>query len=152
MSEHRAQVEWSRATPDFVPDTYDRSHAVRFGGGQAVEGSAAPDYRGDPARVNPEELLAASLASCHMLTFLAVAAKSRLVVDGYSDEAVATLEKGADGKLAITRVLLRPRVTFASPAPGPEKVRELHDRAHRGCMIAASVRCAVTIDPVIPAP
>lgn len=147
MSEHRARVEWRRATPDFAYETYDRTHAVRFGGGQQVQGSSAPDYKGDPAKANPEELLAASLASCHMLTFLAVAAKSRLVVDAYEDEAVATLGKDADGRMAVTRVVLRPRVSFSGAAVTPERLRELHEKAHKNCMIAASVKCAVAVEP-----
>jgi organic hydroperoxide reductase OsmC/OhrA len=147
MSEHRARVEWRRATPDFDHETYDRSHAVRFGGGQHLHGSAAPDYKGDPSKANPEELLAASLASCHMLTFLAVAAKSRLVVDAYEDEAVATLAKDAAGRMAVTRVALRPRVVFAGAVVAPERLRALHDKAHRNCMIAASVRCEVLVEP-----
>lgn len=147
MSEHRVQLAWRRATPDFLHETYDRTHEVRFPGGQALRGSAAPDYKGDQAKANPEELLAAALGSCHMLTFLAVAARSRLVVDAYEDEPVATLEKGPDGKLAVTRVVLRPRVAFGGPPPDAARQKELHDKAHRNCFIAASVRCEVAIEP-----
>jgi organic hydroperoxide reductase OsmC/OhrA len=147
VSEHRVAVAWRRATPDFAFETYDRTHEVRFPGGQALRGSAAPDYKGDAAQANPEELLAAALASCHMLTFLAVAARSRLVIDGYEDEPVATLEKGADGRVAVTRIALRPKVVFGGEPPPPERLKELHDRAHRACFIAASVRCEVTIEP-----
>ena len=147
MSEFRARVEWRRAAPAIAPDPYDRGHVIRLGSGQALQASSAPDYSGDASKANPEELLAAAVSSCHMLTFLAVAARSRLVVEGYEDDALATLEKGADGRVAVTKVVLRPRVTFSGPAPPAEKLRELHDRAHRGCFIAASVRCAVTIEP-----
>lgn len=147
MSEHRALVAWRRATPDFAFETYDRAHEVRLAGGQTLRGSAAPDYKGDPAHANPEELLAAALASCHLLTFLAIAARSRLVVDGYEDEAVATLEKGGDGKIAVTRVVLRPKVTFGAAPPDAARLRDLHEKAHRSCFIAASVRCEVVVDP-----
>lgn len=146
MSVHLAHVEWRRATPDFDHETYDRTHAVRLGGGQALRGSAAPDYKGDPALANPEELLAASLASCHMLTFLAVAAKSRLVVDAYDDTAEAALGKNAEGRMAVTRVTLRPKVTFGGDAPPAEKLKDLHERAHRNCMIANSVKCEVVVE------
>ena len=146
VSEHHARVEWRRATPDFAYETYDRTHAIAFAGGQQVQGSSAPDYQGDAALANPEEMLAASLASCHMLTFLAVAAKSRLVIDAYEDDAVATLGKDAAGRMAVTEVVLRPRVTFAGEAPTRERLDSLHDKAHRNCMIAASVKCALTIE------
>jgi organic hydroperoxide reductase OsmC/OhrA len=145
MSEHRSSIAWRRTTPDFTYDGYDRTHTARFAGGQTLQVSAAPDYKGDATHANPEELLATSLASCHMLTFLAVAAKSRLVVDAYEDEAVATLEKNAEGKMAVTKVALRPRVTFAGEAPTAERLRELHEKAHRNCMIANSVKCDVTV-------
>lgn len=147
MSEHRARVAWRRATPDFAYDTYDRTHDVRFPGGQALQGSAAPDYKGDPAKANPEEMLAAALASCHMLTFLAIAARSRLVVDAYEDEAEATLGKDDGGKLAVTKVVLRPRVTFAGEAPTPEKLADLHRKAHDNCFVGRSVRCEVVVEP-----
>src|SRR5690606_29068944 len=101
MSEHRARVAWRRATADFVYETYDRTHEVRFGSGQHVQGSAAAEYHGDPTKVDPEELFTGALASCHMLTFLAIASKSRLVVDAYEDEAVATLGRDDDGRLAV---------------------------------------------------
>jgi organic hydroperoxide reductase OsmC/OhrA len=146
MSQHRARVAWRRATPDFAYDTYDRTHTVGFAGGQELLGSAAPDYKGDAAKANPEELLVAALASCHMLTFLAIAARGRLVVDGYEDDAEGTLGKNAAGKLAVTKVVLRPRVTFAGDAPTPEKLRELHDKAHHNCFIANSVACEVVVE------
>jgi len=146
MSHHHARVTWRRGTPDFVYDTYDRTHTVRFGGGQELLGSAAPDYKGDAAKANPEELFVASLAGCHMLTFLAIAARSRLVVDAYEDDAEATLGKTSTGKLAVTKVVLRPRVTFVGPAPTPEKLRELHEKSHANCFIANSVACEVVVE------
>lgn len=147
MSNHCARVAWRRDTtkPDFTYDTYDRTHTVAFGGGQELLGSAAPDYKGDATKANPEEMLAASLAACHMLTFLAIAARSRLVVDTYEDDAEATLGKNAAGKLAVTKVVLRPRVTFAGTAPTAEKLRELHEKAHANCFIANSVSCEVVV-------
>lgn len=147
MSEHRASVAWERKTPDFAHDTYDRTHQVAFPGGQSLRGSAAPEYKGDAACANPEELLASALASCHMLTFLAIAARSRLVVDAYQDEAVATLAKDAEGRLAVTAIALRPRVRWGGPAPDAARLRELHEKAHRNCFVGASLRGQVTVEP-----
>lgn len=148
MSLHKASIAWKRSTPDFGYDTYNRGHAWTFGGGQRLEASAAPEYKGDAARANPEEALVAALSSCHMLTFLAVCAKKQLVVDDYVDEADGHLEKNAEGRLAVTRVTLRPRVTFATgTSVDAETLKRLHDSAHRGCFIAASVKTEVTVEP-----
>ena len=149
MSEHTARVQWKRQTPDFAYDTYDRTHTVTFEGGVTIKGSAAKEFLGKPEHVNPEELLAAALSSCHMLTFLAIAAKSRLVVDAYEDDAVAILGKNAAGKAAVTKTILRPKVTFAASTPvTPEKLGELHEKSHRNCFIANSVNFEVVTEPV----
>lgn len=148
MSEHHATIEWRRETPDFAYETYDRDHDWTFDAGVTIRASAAPAYKGDERRVDPEEAFVASLSACHMLTFLAVACKRRLVVDGYRDEAVGVLAKDPEGRLAITRVTLRPRVVFGGErAPSPEELHQLHEQAHRGCFIANSVRCEVVVEP-----
>ena len=146
MSEHRASVRWVRQTEDFSYESYGRDHVWRFEGGQEVAASAAPAYRGSPERVDPEQAYVASLSSCHMLTFLALAARKRLVVDRYEDDAVGFLEKNEAGRLAITRVVLRPRIAFAGDAPAAEQLAALHERAHAECFIANSVRTRVTVE------
>jgi organic hydroperoxide reductase OsmC/OhrA len=152
MSEHQATIAWTRESSDFAYKTYNRSHAWRFEGGEEVRASAAPEYLGDRTRVNPEEALVASLSSCHMLTFLALAARRKLVVDRYTDSAVGYLEKNAEGRLAITRVELRPDVVFAPAAPSDEVLAALHHEAHEQCFIANSVRTQVTVLPPRPSP
>ena len=144
--EHRVRVSWERGGVDFGYETYPRDHEWRFEGGVRVPGTAAPAFHGDPKRVDPEAAFVAALSSCHMLTFLAIASRKRLVVDGYEDDAVGWLEKNEAGKLAMTRVVLRPRVVFASAAPKPEQVAELHERAHRECFIANSVLTKVDVE------
>ena len=149
MSEHKTKVAWKRETKDFAYDTYDRTHTVTFEGGISIRGSAAKEFLGKPEHANPEELFAAALSSCHMLTFLAIAAKSRLTVESYEDNAMALLEKNAAGKLAIPQTVLRPKVVFATATPVTrEKLVELHDKAHRNCFIANSVACEVVTEPV----
>ena len=148
MSEHRATIAWSRTTDGFQVETYDRAHEWIFPGGLSVPASAAPDYHGDPKLLNPEDALVAALSSCHMLTFLWVCARRGAVVDSYEDDAVGVLEKGADGLMAITRVTLRPRVTFADPnAVSEDQLASFHEKAHRGCFIANSVKTEVTVEP-----
>lgn len=146
MSDHRAQLRWRRETPDFDLKTYNRDHAVTFKNGRAVTVSAAPAYKGSPNAIDPEEMLVGSLASCHMLTFLALAATKKLVVDAYADDAVGVLEKNAEGKLAVTRVSLRPRIVFHGVQPDAAAIDALHHEAHEKCFIASSVKCEVTIE------
>ena len=147
MSEHVAKVRWQRGDADFGYETYLRDHEVEWGGGARTGASAAPEYRGSGSLPNPEELLVGALSSCHMLTFLAVCARKGVVVDRYEDDARGVLEKNEGGRLAVTRVTLRPRVTFAGEAPSPEAVARLHQQAHSGCFIASSVKTEVTIEP-----
>jgi len=146
MSEHRVHVAWERGGVDFGYESYPRDHRWRFEGGVEVPGTAAPAFRGDPKRVDPEAAFVAALSSCHMLTFLAIASRKRLVVDAYEDEATGFLEKNDAGKLAMTRVVLRPRVAFAGAAPSAETVADLHARAHHECFIANSVRTEVSVE------
>jgi organic hydroperoxide reductase OsmC/OhrA len=148
MSEHTVTVDWERETPDFAYETYNRDHDWTFDAGITIRASANPAYLGTESCVDPEEAFVAALSSCHMLTFLAIAARKRYVVDSYQDEAVGVLAKDADGRLAITRVALRPGVAFGGErTPTPEELRVLHDQAHHACFIANSVRTEVVVEP-----
>lgn len=146
MSEHKATILWSRGDREFGYETYSRDHAWRFEGGIEVAASSAPAYKGNPALVDPEEAFVAAVSSCHMLTFLAIAARRRLVVDRYEDAAVGVLEKNAEGRLAITRVTLHPRIAFGGAPPSAEEIARLHHLAHEGCFIANSVRTEVVVE------
>lgn len=147
MSEHRITLQWKRQTPDFDYKTYNRDHRVTFKNGESLGMSAAVAYKGNPSLVDPEEAFVASLSSCHMLTFLAVAANRRFIVDRYEDDATGHLEKNGNGKLAITRVTLRPRITFApGSAPDVATLEALHEKAHHECFIANSVLTEVTVE------
>jgi organic hydroperoxide reductase OsmC/OhrA len=147
MSEHTATITWKRETPTFAYESYDRDHDWSFDAGIKIRASANPAYLGSENSVDPEEAFVASLSSCHMLTFLAIAARKRYVVDSYSDEAVGVLEKNAGGRLAITRVTLRPEVGFGGEnPPSMEELRRLHDQAHHACFIANSVKTEVTVE------
>ena len=148
MSEHRATLEWTRKTPEFAYETYSRDHTWTFPSGVTVRASAAPDFLGNPDHVDPEEAFVATLSSCHMLTFLAIAARRRLIVDRYEDSAVGHMEKNAEDKLAVTRAILRPRVTFGgSEPPSADEIKRLHELAHEQCFIANSVRTVIAVEP-----
>ncbi len=123
------------------------NHRVEFEGGPSVEVSAAPQYRGDPTKLNPEELFLASLASCQMLTYLSLATRAGIAVLAYEDSAEATLTI-AERKMRITEVQLRPRITIAADAD-EAKARSLVEAAHDGCFIANSVACVVQAAPEI---
>jgi len=110
--------------------------------------SSPPDFRGDNARVNPEETFVAALSACHMLTFLAACARKHLTVDSYEDDAVGFLDRGPDGKLWVARAVLRPRVRFgAGTAVDEATLSELHHKAHETSFIANSIATNVTVEP-----
>src|SRR5262245_53335371 len=122
------------------------NHRVEFAGRPVLEVSGAPQYRGDGTKLNPEELLVASLASCQLLTYLALAPRVGITVLAYEDTPVGTLAI-ADKKMRVTEILLRPRITIA--AGDAETARALVERAHEGCFIGNSISCAVRIEPEI---
>jgi organic hydroperoxide reductase OsmC/OhrA len=152
MSHYSATVSWRRNGEVFTDNRYSRGHEWSFDGGLTVRASSSPQVVprfSDPAGVDPEEAFVASLASCHMLTFLLLAATKKYRVDSYSDEATGTLAKNAKGKLAMVEVVLRPKIVFSGEQqPSPEILRELHHRAHEECFIANSVTTAVKCEPV----
>jgi organic hydroperoxide reductase OsmC/OhrA len=148
MSEHKVTVEWKRETPDFSYQSYNRDHDWVFDAGVTVRASAAPAYLGNAMCVDPEEAFVASLSSCHMLTFLAIASRKRLVADEYRDEAVGILGKNTAGQLMITKVTLRPRVQFSGDkVPALEELTLMHEQAHHACFIANSVKTEVIVEP-----
>ncbi|TWD81468.1 organic hydroperoxide reductase OsmC/OhrA [Kribbella amoyensis] len=146
MSEHVVDVSWSRGEHEFTYQTYSRDHDWRFDGGVTVPASANPKYLGTPAPVDPEEAFVAALSSCHMLTFLSIAAKKRIVVDTYDDHAVGVMTPNERGKLAITKVTLHPKITFAGPEPDREVLAKIHHLAHEECFIANSVTTEIEVD------
>jgi organic hydroperoxide reductase OsmC/OhrA len=150
MSIHRAKTEWQRNGMPFDIAKYSRAHRVAFesaelGGNAAKENIPQGAPHGPGA--DPEQLFVASLSACHMLWFLSLASGRKLVVDRYVDEAEGVLEKNSDGRMAMTRVTLRPAIEFAAP-PSIKVLAELHHKAHEKCFIANSVRTEVIVEPV----
>ncbi len=146
MSVHKATIEWQRETGSFQYAEYSRDHVWRFDE-TTISASAAPGYLGDEARIDPEQAYVASLSSCHMLTFLAVASKKGFVVDSYVDDATGVLAKNADGKLAMTRVTLRPNTVFSGDRlPDKTALDRMHELAHHECFIANSVRTEIVVE------
>ena len=148
--QYRATVKWRRGDAKFTDQRYSRGHEWSFDGGVTVPASSSPlsvrlPYSVAEA-VDPEEALVAALASCHMLTFLYVAAKQGFVVDSYADDAAGEMSKNERGKLWVSRIILSPAIVFAGEKrPSVEQLDELHHLAHEECYIANSVKSEVLV-------
>ncbi len=152
MSEYSARILWSRGDQPFTDRRYSRGHRLCFDGGLELAGSASPQVvpppYSDAAAVDPEELFVAALSSCHMLWFLDLACRAGWCVDTYDDDARGTLAPNAQGRLAMTRVVLRPAVRFTGARqPDSAQVAHLHEAAHDACFIANSVRTELRVQP-----
>lgn len=157
MAKYTSVVVWSREGATFTDNRYSRGHRWLFDGGVEVPASSSPHVVPLPlsvaAAVDPEEAFVASLSSCHMLWFLSIAAQRGFVVESYRDEAVGVMGKDASGKLAMTRVTLRPAVSFGGePRPAADEVAAMHHEAHEKCFIANSVKTDVRCEPAEPGP
>src|ERR1700756_3542930 len=147
MSEHKVTLRWHRGDKPFEDQKDSRDHTWKFEGGHEMQASAAAAYLGNPKLVDPEEAFVASLSSCHMLTFLAIACKKRFVLDEYVDDAVGIMEKNAEGRLAITRVTLRQRLKFSGDKqPTAQEIEEMNHGANEQCFIANSVKTEMTVE------
>ena len=152
MSTYTATIRWNctASREGFTKGQYSRAHEWVFDGGAVVPASASPHIVpapwNDPAGVDPEEAFVASLSSCHMLFFVDFARRAGFVVDSYVDEAEGALEKRGDGKMAMTRVTLHPRVTWGGIPPDEAAIADIHHRAHEACFIANSARTRVTVE------
>ena len=155
MADHvyTATTVWQRGDAPFSDKRYSRRHEIHFDGGHVLPASSSPlsvrvPYS-DAAAVDPEESFIGSISSCHLLWFLDIACRAGFVVDGYRDEAVGVMEPNAEGRVAITRVTLRPAVRFAGKQPTTEEHEHLHHRAHEECFIANSVKSEIFCEPTI---
>lgn len=148
MSVHRASVEWALDGGDFLKRRYSRAHTLRFDGGVTVAGTPSPHIVPAPwsraDAVDPEAMFTAALSACHMLWFLDLAARAGFTVAAYRDAAEGTLAENAAGKMAMTRVVLRPVIDFTGdPRPTRDETAALHHAAHDACFIANSVTTEV---------
>jgi len=153
VSEYAVTVRWGRAGQPFIDNKYGRAHVWAFDGGIEVPASSSPSIvplpYSESRAVDPEEAFVASLASCHMLWFLSIAAARKFCVDSYVDDARGVMGRNAAGKLAMTQVTLRPKVAFTgSRVPTGEEIAAMHHEAHAECFIANSVTTDVRCEPV----
>ena len=151
MSEYQAHIRWHRQPSErFVDSRYSRAHSWEFDGGVIVPASSAvssvPLPYSKAENVDPEEAFVAAISSCHMLTFLYLAAKEKFVVDSYDDLAVGTMTRNEKGRLAVTSVRLAPKIAFSgATAPTEESVLRLHHASHEECFIANSVLTEISV-------
>ena len=150
MTRYRAEIEWRNTGPDFAGNRYSRGHEWRFDGGAVVPASASPENVpppwSDPRGVDPEEALVAAASSCHMLWFLGLAAEAGYTVERYRDAAEGVMGVAPGGRIAITRITLRPEIGFAGAAPDAAIVASLHEAAHERCFVAASLIAEIVIE------
>lgn len=147
MTDLSIDLHWQRAEPELQPGKYSNAHTVRFNGSYDLPVDSAPDWGGDPGNTNPEQALASAISSCHMMTFLALAAKAKWPVASYHDHAVAHLGRNPKGQMSVTRVDLHPVVRFDTGfSIDTSKLEQMQHRAHRHCFIANSLADSVEIN------
>jgi len=147
MSQHDVTVVWTKETESFAYKDYNREHDWIFSEKEQVRVSSAPQFLGNPDCADPEQGFVASLSSCHLLFFLAFCAKKRIEVKQYKDEAYGILEENEEGKMVISKVVLRPKVIFAEgQEPSREQLQKLHHSAHDKCFLANSIKSEMSIE------
>ena len=146
MSKISIDLSWKLGDGKMTPGNYSNQHQITFTPNIKITGDSAPDWRGNELNSNPEQTLAASLSSCHMMTFLALAAKMNWPVLSYTDNAIATLGKNSKGLMSVTKLELNPLVTFSDKfRVNPDEMKKMQDRAHRYCFIANSLSKEVKV-------
>ena len=146
MSELSVDLTWNRKESELLPGKFSSEHEVSYNENFKVTADTAPDWGGSSSNTNPEQALAASLSSCHMMTFLALAAKTKWPVSSYKDHAVGYLGKNSKKQMVVNRIDLNPVVSFdAGFEVGRDELDKMHDRAHRYCFIANTLDSEVEV-------
>ncbi len=152
MKEHlyEVRVNWTGNDGEGTKTykSYRRDHLIEVAGKPPIPGSSDPNFRGDPTRYNPEDLLVASLSACHMLWYLHLCSANHVTVLNYQDAALGTMRENADGSGEFVRVLLKPAVTISAESDRTKAIA-LHDEAHHLCFISRSVNFPVELAPEI---
>lgn len=150
MHQYQATIVWQRDQQLFLDKRYSRSHEWIFDGGARVPASSSPlsvpPPMSNPANVDPEEALVAAASSCHMLFFLAFAARQGFTVDSYTDQALGVMDKNGEGRIAMTRITLRPQIVFSGKQPTTQELAALHHQSHEECYIANSLKAEIVVE------
>tara|TARA_B100001093_G_scaffold460694_1_gene474697 strand:+ start:3852 stop:4301 length:450 start_codon:yes stop_codon:yes gene_type:complete len=146
MSEIFIDLSWKLGGGEMTPGNYSNQHEIIFTPNIKIVGDSAPDWRGNELNSNPEQTLAASISSCHMMTFLALAAKMNWSVINYKDKAIATLGKNSKNLMSVTKIELNPKIEFSDDfSVDLSELKKVHNRAHRYCFIANSLSNEVEV-------
>ncbi len=147
MSELSIELFWKRREAELLPNKYSSEHSIKYNETYAIKADAAPSWGGSKENTNPEQALAAALSSCHMMTFLALAAKVKWPVASFEDKAEAHLGKDPQGKMCISQIDLNPIVKFDQGFEiDKAKLEDMHERAHRYCFVANSLADHVIVN------
>ena len=140
MSQISIDLVWKLENGELTPGKYSNQHEITFTKNTKIIADSAPDWRGSELNTNPEQTLAASISSCHMMTFLALAAKMNWPVISYKDNAIATLGKNSKGLMSVTETKLNPKIEFSDNfSVNNGEMKKMQDRAHRYCFISNSL-------------
>ena len=146
-SEHNVKLHWKKETESFAYNDYNREHDFIFSEKTVVRASSAPQFLGNPDCADPEQAYVAAISSCHLLFFIAYCSKKRITVLDYQDNAMGILEPNSEGKLWISKVVLRPNIQFAKgQQPDQTELAKLHTMAHNNCFLANSIKSEVIIE------
>jgi organic hydroperoxide reductase OsmC/OhrA len=152
LSTYTANVIWNRENQIFIDNKYSRAHKWLFDGGCEIPASPSPHIVPPPysveENVDPEEAFVASLSSCHMLFFLSIAAKKKILIDSYVNNAEGILEEDKDGGLAMTRIMLNPTIIYSGKQPSDQEIQKIHHLSHQQCFLANSVKTIITVKGV----
>jgi organic hydroperoxide reductase OsmC/OhrA len=150
IHQYQVEVRWTGNTGEGTASyrTYDRTHEISAVGKPVIPGSSDPAFRGDPSRYNPEEMLVASLSTCHMLWYLHLCADAKIVVTEYWDHPTGTMTTTSEGGGQFTEVILKPVVTLTVGSDSA-LAKQLHEKAHHLCFVANSVNFPVQCESVI---
>lgn len=147
MSDLAIELHWQRAAPALQTGAYSNEHTVQYNNRYDLLVDSAPDWGGNPDNTNPEQALASALSSCHMMTFLALAAKAGWPVASYHDYAEAHLSKNPKGQMSVTRIDLHSVVRFDTGfSVSAQELEQMQDRTHRYCFIANTLADSVEIN------
>lgn len=149
MTKFQPTVSWRlQRDVEFDYEHYNRDHMWTFPGGEVVQASAAPEHGGSAQRVNPDEAVIAAASSCHMLTFLAIAAKSKHKVVSYVDRPEGEITKNADGVMVLTKITMQPKAVFEEDVD-EATLKRFHASAHKHCIVANSLKAEIVIEPIL---
>lgn len=140
MSDLSIELYWELGNKELKFGKYLTDHEIKINDNIKVKAGSAPEYGGNINNLNPEQALAAAMSSCHMMTFLALAAKMKWPVISYQDKALVYLGKNSKGNMCVNKIELNPKITFEDNfSVSNEEMKKMQDRSHRYCFIANSL-------------